>query len=119
MRVSEHGLRQLARRLHVTLMDRGKRQPLEFADWNKLIIGIKNKISEARKLSAGSKKQYQIDLWSDAADHCEYMKDIWRNAVSHTRRSYSDTDALGAYERVREFMSFLAKSLKKIKRERF
>jgi hypothetical protein len=112
MRVSEHGLRNLARRLRVTLTDKGKKQPLEFADWDKIITAIKNKIAEARKLSKGPTKEARLQSWSEAADHCEYMKDNWRNAVSHTRKSYTPSDAMQASERVHAFMSFLARSLK-------
>jgi hypothetical protein len=46
--------------------------------------------------------------YSDAADHCEFMKDIWRNNVSHTRKAYSDPEAVAVLQRVREFMEFLA-----------
>jgi hypothetical protein len=112
MRVSEHGLRRLARRLRVTLTDKGKKQPLEYADWDKILIAIKNKISDARKLPRGPTKEARLQSWSEAADHCEYMKDNWRNAVSHTRKPYTPTDAMQASERVHAFMSFLAKSLK-------
>jgi hypothetical protein len=112
MRVSEHGLRRLARRLHVTLTDKGNLHPLEYADWDKLLTAIRNKIIEARKLSKGPRKEKQLQSWSEAGDHCEYMKDIWRNSVSHTRQPYKNSEALGACERVRDFMSFLVRSFK-------
>jgi len=112
MRVSEHGLRYLARRLRVKLTDKGKNQPLEFADWDKIITAIKNKIAEARKIPKGPRREAQLQARSEAGDHCEYMKDNWRNAVSHTRKPYTPTDAMQATDRVHAFMSFLAKSLK-------
>jgi hypothetical protein len=112
MRVSEHGLRQLARKLQVTLSDKGKKQPLEYADWDKIVTAIRNKISDARKLPRGPTKEARLQSWSEAADHCEYMKDNWRNAVSHTRKPYTPTDAMQASDRVHAFMSFLAKSFK-------
>jgi hypothetical protein len=112
MRVSEHGLRKLARRLKVSLTDKGQKQPLEYADWDKVITGIKQKIGSVRSLAKGPKRERQLRLWSEAADHCEYMKDNWRNAVSHTRKPYGSTEALLASERVHAFMNFLARSLK-------
>jgi hypothetical protein len=112
MRVAEYGLRRLAEQLQVVTTDRGEPQPLEFADWNKIIAAIRNTITGVRKLPSGPEKQAQLQSWSETADHCEYMKDIWRNTVSHTRMSYKESDALSACERVREFMSFLARSLK-------
>ena len=42
MRVAEHGLRRLARRLHVTLTHKGKASPIEFADWEAVITAAKN-----------------------------------------------------------------------------
>jgi hypothetical protein len=111
MRAAEHGLRQLARKMKVTLTHTGKSCPVEFADWEKIIAAIRDKITEARKLSAGPKRQEKLEAYSNAADHCEYMRDIWRNNLAHARREYIDTEAVAAYDRVRDFMIFLAKHL--------
>jgi hypothetical protein len=111
MRVSEHGLRKLATKLKVKLTHSGKPCPLEFGDWDKVITAIRNKILEARKLPAGPKRQAKFEAYSNAADHCEYMKDIWRNNTAHARRPYSHNEALGAMNRVRDFMELLARGL--------
>jgi len=58
------------------------------------------------------RKSQKIEHYSDAADHCTYMKDIWRNSVSHTRKPYSFTEAVAVFERVRDFMQLLTKTLK-------
>jgi hypothetical protein len=108
MRAAEYGLRTLAKRLRVKLTDKGKRQPIESATWDKVITQAKNRIADARNLSAGPKRQSKLELWSDAADHCLFMKDIWRNNVSHTRKPYKSSEAKAALERVQEFMTFLA-----------
>lgn len=112
MRIAEHGLRRLALRLKVKLTDKEKFMPLEFADWDKVITGIRNKIGEARRLPRGPQKQEQLEKYSNAADHCEYMKDIWRNTTSHAREPYIRPEALSAKERVENFMVFLAEALK-------
>jgi len=112
MRVAEHGLRALAKKMRVTISHRGKACPLEFGDWNTVITGIKNKISEVRKLSAGPKRREKLEAYSNAADHCEYMKDIWRNNLSHAGKPYTDPEAIGVLERVRDFMVFLGKALR-------
>jgi hypothetical protein len=112
MRVAEHGLRKLARRLNVRLTDKAKFLPLDFADWDKVITGIKNKITAARLLSRGPKKQARLEMYSNAADHCEYMKDIWRNTASHARRPYIKSEALAAMDRVKAFMQFLSVAMK-------
>jgi hypothetical protein len=112
MRVTEHGLRKLARHLLVSLTHTGARCPIEFADWDKVITQIRNKTSETRKLPAGPKKQAKLEMYSNAADHCEYMKDIFRNNVSHTRKAYNEPEALGVMKRVEHFMLFLADGLR-------
>jgi hypothetical protein len=111
MRVAEHGLRALAKRLRVKLTDAGKAHPIELAEWNKIITGVKNKIEDIRKLPKGAKRQAQLERYSDAADHCMFMKDIWRNAVSHAQKPYTDPEAIGVFGRVRDFMVFLASSM--------
>ncbi len=108
MRVAEYGLRALAKRLHVRLTHSGLRQPIEFADWEKVITGIKNEITKARALNPGPKRQLKLEMYSDAADHCVYMKDIFRNNISHTRKPYTLPEAFDIMERVRDFMVFLA-----------
>jgi len=112
MRAAEDGLRKLAQKLKIVLTHKGKAHPIEFADWDKVITGIKNEISRVRTLPHGRKRQAQLEAYSDAADHCLFMKDIWRNTASHTRNPYTDAEALAAFERVRDFMKFLAKHRK-------
>jgi hypothetical protein len=104
MRVAEYGLRKIAQRSKVTLSDDGKRYPLEYGDWNKVIGAIRKKIEERRRLPIGPKKAEALRRYSDLADHCEYMKDIWRNEVSHARRRYNKTESLAVMNRVREFV---------------
>jgi hypothetical protein len=108
IRAAEHGLRALARKLRVRLTHSGRLQPIEFADWDKVITACKNKIDAARKLSSGPRKLEKLALYADAADHCLYMKDIWRNNVSHTRKPYIESEAQVVMDRVRDFMTFLA-----------
>jgi len=112
MRVAEHGLRELAWRLHVRLSSKGQFLPLDHADWNLVITGIRNEITRVRALPHGPKRQRQLEMYSDAADHCEYMKDIWRNTASHARKSYIKSEALATMDRVKAFMQFLSVSLK-------
>lgn len=107
MRISEHGLRALARKLRIKLTHKGKNQPIEFAEWDKIITEIQNKIAKARTLP---KRAAQLSFYSDASDHCLYMKEL-RNEVSHTRKHYNPGEALGTLQRVHAFMTFLARSL--------
>lgn len=108
MRLSEHGLRKLARKLRVTISDKGKMCPLEYGTWDKVITGIRNKILEIRKKPQGPQREQALQFLSRAADRCEYIKDIWRNETSHTRRTYNKAEALGTINRVRDFIKDIA-----------
>jgi hypothetical protein len=110
MRLAEYGLRRLAKKLKVRVRDKGAFISIEFADWNKVIEGIRNKIKDLRLKPAGVAKNASLQFYSDAADHCEYMKDVWRNEISHTRRrNYSRQETLGVFNRVRDFLQLIAK----------
>jgi hypothetical protein len=108
MRVAEHGLRGIARKVKVKLTDKGKRQPIEFATWDKVIQGINNHIATARAFPHGPRKNKNLQFYSSAAENCTYIRDIWRNEVSHTRSKYNDGEVLGIINRVKDFMWLLA-----------
>ncbi|MGC2247345.1 MAG: hypothetical protein WA609_12140 [Terriglobales bacterium] len=94
MRAAEHGLRVLAKKLRVSSALRHKNQivPIEYADWQKVITAIKNKLDDIGKIRVGPKRQALLEKYSDAADHCIYMKDIWRNNISHSRKPYKKVE---------------------------
>lgn len=108
MRVSEHGLRAVAKRLRVRLNHKGGNHPVEYADWNKVITGIRNKLTELRSKSPGKRKEKALMFYSDIADQSEYIKDIWRNRISHARHSYDADEAMRVKQRVHDFMVRLA-----------
>ena len=103
MRVAEYALRKIAKKLKVSVVHKKKNCPLEYADWDKVITGIKNKITEIRNRPNGPRKETALRFYSNAADHCEYMKDIWRNEVMHTRRFYNEAETQAVVNRVRDF----------------
>jgi hypothetical protein len=107
MRVAEYGLRMIAANLNVTLVDKGKPQPIEHAEWQKILTAINNKIDAAKALQQGPVKSGAIGFYKKAADYCTYLQDE-RNTVAHARKDYNPGEALGVLERVRHFMAFLA-----------
>jgi hypothetical protein len=111
MRVAEHGLRILAKKLRVSLdlKHKGHIIPIDYAEWQKVIEAIKNKLDKIKRRPSGPKRSEQLEKLSDAGDHCLFMKDIWRNAVSHARKPYSEAEAKAALGRVKDFMIFVAK----------
>jgi hypothetical protein len=104
MRVAELGLRRLARKLKAKVTRDGKTQPIEYTVWDHVITACHNRIKAARTLSPGVKREAALMRYSDTADHCLFMKDIWRNNTAHTRRPYSQHEAIAAYGRVRDFI---------------
>jgi hypothetical protein len=114
MRVAERGLRRLAKRLNVTISNKGVAIPLEYGDWDKVITAIKNKIASLHTSATGPKRQAKLEAYSDAADHCLFMKDIWRNTASHARKPYNENEAKATMDRVSDFMQFLATQLQKL-----
>jgi hypothetical protein len=115
MRIAEHGLRTLAKKLHVTfdLKHKGQIVRIEYADWQKVITAVKNKLDAISRTKVGLKRQMQLEKYSDAADHCVFMKDIWRNTAAHLRKAYSPSEAKAAMGRVHDFMEFVAKEFVK------
>ena len=110
MRVTEHGFRIVARRLRAAIKDKGKRIPLEYGDWNKVITAINKKIDASRVLANGPKKQERLTYYSEAMERCSVMRDVYRNEVSHTRSRYNKNEALGAMSRVKDFMEIVART---------
>ena len=60
MRVSEFGLRALAKDLNLTLTDKKTPCPLEYGSWDQIMTAITNKVEAARRLPAGPKKNEKI-----------------------------------------------------------
>jgi hypothetical protein len=102
-------LRDIAKKVKVKLTDKGKPLPVEFATWNKVIEGIRSRISAARAKPKSARQNEQLQFYSDAAEQCGYIRDLWRNDVSHHRKSFNDGEALGVMTRVQQFMELLAK----------
>jgi hypothetical protein len=112
MRIAEFGLRYIAKKVGVKLIDKGKLQPIEYATWDKVIQGINTKITAARTMPHGPRKNQNLQFYSSAAENCTYIKDIWRNEISHTRKGdYNDGEALGILNRVKDFMELLVRGI--------
>jgi hypothetical protein len=107
IRASEYGLRAIAIELGVELTDKGQPIPLEYGDWNKIIVACNGKITEARKLPNDQQKNERIQRLSDCVGKCERILDLWRNDVCHTRTRYSQVQAKAALETVGEFLQLV------------
>lgn len=109
MRVSEYGIRRLAKRLRVRLRDNKKPLPVEYATWDKVITGMKNKLERIRKNPKGPIRESEQELYSSIADQCIFLRDIWRDQAMHARKRYNEDEASRALYRVAEFMTLLSK----------
>lgn len=107
-----HGLRSVARKVRVSLTHKGKAQPIEDADWDKIIIGIQNTVRTAHQLTHGPHRAAHLKIYSDVAERCLCLREL-RNEVSHTRKSYDELEALGRIRQVRAFMLLVASGLPK------
>jgi hypothetical protein len=105
MRITEIGLRALARELAVSFPDK----PIEWAEWQHLIdqISARGKAAAAAQ-PVGQKRDAARDFYSGAVHHFEGFKDKYRNAVMHMRRNYDEPDALRSINQVRDFMNGLS-----------
>ena len=110
MLVAEHGMRALATHMKVKL----KKIPTKEAGWAKLISEIKKRIDqrEARNEKRQSKKEREfLKFCRLANEEVFFFKEILRDKTMHALSHYSAAQAVGVFERVRDFMQRLAKRI--------
>lgn len=104
MRVAEIGLRVLAKERRVTI----HKKPLDWAEWQKVITGIRTKVERLSGKPRGPKRAAALEFYNGALGEFEAFKDVYRNNVMHVREIYDAPRALSALNHVREFMGRLA-----------
>lgn len=97
MRAMEHAVAQLGDRLDVTIIDKHNND----LEWGKIIANIK---ATTEALPKGKER----DDWSEAVSLLYHVKQAWRNSTMHPKQSYTDDEALGAFNAVRSFMANLS-----------
>lgn len=113
MRVLEHGLRALAKKLRISFKTKqGATVPIDLQEWGTIIGKIEAEISDMKNLPKGKRKSEELEFYSQTANEFRYFKDAWRNHVMHTRTSYDEHDAAKAMEHVRSFMQHVATKVK-------
>jgi hypothetical protein len=111
IRTAEMGMRCLASRLRAKIDRDGERIKIDEATWEELIKGINKRIeSEKLKLKAKRKVKSQFRDYEILVSQFNRLKDD-RNEVMHTHGDYKASEALGVFERVRDFMQRLAKRI--------
>jgi len=115
MRAVEHGMRALAPQLNVSMSPRQISQKT----WSILIGAMDDEIREAqhpkkmrkmKSLKPGQKplKPGQLKFYRGLLLNINSFKDLWRNDVMHTRGNYTDAEAEGVFEHVKDFIVILA-----------
>jgi hypothetical protein len=106
MRVSEFGLRGLARRMKVSLP---KKKPLEWAQWQEILKEMSDKTTAiSGTMKAGPAKDALLEFYRGALGQFCGFKDEYRNHVMHTRGVYDESKAASVIAHVRDFMNKLA-----------
>lgn len=105
MRVAEHGLRALARRFDIKLVNTTTRRPkpIEEATWQEIIDEVNLEIRNARnRATLVQEKRLEAYLHLNMA--CKAIKHLWRNPVSHLRGSYPEAKANKIFSSIRDLM---------------
>ena len=109
VRVAEIGMRELATKLKVVVVREKTEIAIKDATWNELIGGIYRQI-ESEKCKPKAERLVLKSHFREhkiLADHLDMLKDD-RNRVMHTQGDYGAAEALGVFERVRDFMKKLS-----------
>jgi hypothetical protein len=101
--VIETGLRVLARNLKVKI----PKTPLDYAGWKAVVNGIEKKLEAKTPKARGPKQAAALRFKHDLlADFKAF--EVLRNGISHGRSHHNEQEAIGLFNRVREFMQRLA-----------
>lgn len=103
MRVLEHGLRDMAKRLNIEML-----ASLDYENWKNIIDQIEAAIRDIERLPKSPEKIETLRFFSDAASAFRHFKDAWRNDIAHTRSIYDERQAFNIWGHVRSFMQGLA-----------
>jgi hypothetical protein len=106
MRVVEIGLRELARKLRVKTPNK----PLDYAGWAEVVKVIDDKLSDKIPKSRSAKKIEALKFkHALLADFKAF--EVLRNEIMHGRSHHNEQEAIGLFNRVRDFMQRLANNL--------
>jgi len=106
MRVVEIGLRELARKLRVTI----PKTPLDYAGWDSVVRAIDSKLASKIPTARGPKKSAALKFKQDLLSDFKAFE-VTRNEIMHCRWRCNEHEAMGLYIRVRDFIQRLAQHL--------
>ena len=106
LNASEYALRALATKLRVTKRQRDS--------WGTMISSLRHKLEGKpgskglQKQKRSTKRNAQIDYYSQLLDQCVFFNEHWRKKVAHMPPRYTAAEALNALTRAAEFVRLLA-----------
>jgi hypothetical protein len=107
MRISEIGMRSLAREREVSF----PRQPLEWAEWENIIDQIESKAKQVvPALTKGPERDAARAFYTAAVAQLRSFKET-RNRVMHMRGGFDELDAQRSINQVRDFMNGLSSKI--------
>jgi hypothetical protein len=105
MRTAEIGVRALANELgRITFST-----DISLVEWAQILEKIDARIREMKQLPRGTKKDDDLQFYSEAASQFRYFKDGWRVRVAHARATYDEQQALTVLDHTLSFFQTLGR----------
>jgi hypothetical protein len=103
MRVVETGLRRLAKSLNI----RSPKIPLDYVGWEGIVKKIDDELDSRIPIARGPKKSAALKVKHDLLLNFKAFENP-RNDIMHGRSHFNEQEAIGLFNRVRDFMQGLA-----------
>jgi hypothetical protein len=81
------------------------------AEWHNILEQADSKIVAMKSMPAGTKKDDELNFYSQAAVQFRYFKDAWRVRVAHARETYEEPNATRVFNHTMEFFEVLSTRL--------
>jgi hypothetical protein len=107
MRAAEIGLRVLAGNLNVVF----PHGDLNLEQWHTILLQCECKIRKMQELPKSTKKEEDLNFYSQAAAQFMYFKDGWRSRAAHVREVFDEERSRRVINHTCEFFEILAKRL--------
>jgi hypothetical protein len=104
MRAAELGVRALANELGGITFS----VDISLVEWAQILDKIDARIREMKQLPRGTKKDEDLQFYSEAASQFRYFKDGWRVRVAHARATYDKQQAVEVLNHTLSFFRTLA-----------
>jgi hypothetical protein len=107
MRVHELALRDLGRRLKITV---AKNKTIDFQDWQVIIDGVQKAVKTTPTGSrAGARTARKREFYSEVAQYLFHIKEVWRVPIVHARANSDDRQAMNIWDNTEALMRLLAR----------